>query len=435
MGGRNCMKILIVCHGFPPFNSPGAVRAGKTAKYLMQMGHQVKVISADNQVWMPNLPVEIEEVNIIRTAWFNVNKPIQLLLGGKKNIAAKGFESAKRLPRVIKTMGYFYKDLINFPDGQIGWYPFAMRAGKKLLKKWKPDFILGSAEPATSLLIARKLAKTYGIPWVADLRDLWADHHNAIFYRSAVRRWVDQKIEKWTLSTADGLVTVSEPLAGILRNKFTQPVAVVLNGYDLEDYPSRDVVGMSNIPVKIVYTGIVHPKKADPRPLFQALSLLGEDAKKIAVNFYGRNNESIKKIAIEYGIDGLVNCYNTVPYCDSLQYQINADILLLLIHNSKAGVGVFSAKFFEYMGARRPILLLGCMDGVAADIIKERGLGFAENDPYKIVDILRSCIANKEGGKVTETPFEAIHGFSRKEQTQELIKFLNEMKGKRGGEI
>ena len=46
--------------------------------------------------------------------------------------------------------------------------------------------------------------------WVAELRDLWTDHHyNPYpFWRS----WVEAHLERTVLQTAVGLVTVSEPL-------------------------------------------------------------------------------------------------------------------------------------------------------------------------------------------------------------------------------
>lgn len=42
---------------------------------------------------------------------------------------------------------------------------------------WKPDVILASAMPYTSLLVAAKLSRKYDIPFVAELRDLWVDNH------------------------------------------------------------------------------------------------------------------------------------------------------------------------------------------------------------------------------------------------------------------
>jgi len=419
------MKILIVSYYFPPFNAVGAIRIGKLAKYLSQAGHEIKILSADNQLWAPTLPVEIEESSISRTSWFDINKPIQLLLGGKKNIAAKGFERAGYFPKIITKMGYYYKNIVNFPDGQIGWYPFAVRKGKKLLDNWKPDFIFSSSSPPTSFLIARKLSQLYGIPWIADFRDLWVDNHNADLYQSTIRRLIDQKLEKWTLATASAFITVSEPLADILKSKFSKPVGIIPNGYDLDDYPLPDLTPNPNL--KIVYTGIIHPIKRDPAPLFEAISLLGEDGKNIQIDFYGRSNDIIKKAALQYGIGDRVNCHDTVPYTDSLKLQVNADVLLLLTYNSDKEKGVITSKFFEYLGAKRPILLVGCINGVAANIINERKAGYAENDPVKIAEFLKDCLATKKSGKENQLSTETIAGFSRQEQASALIKFLEKL--------
>ena len=43
------MRILFISFFFPPYNAIGCVRTGKTAKYLMRFGHDVRVISAREQ--------------------------------------------------------------------------------------------------------------------------------------------------------------------------------------------------------------------------------------------------------------------------------------------------------------------------------------------------------------------------------------------------
>ena len=49
---------------FPPSNAVGAVRTGKTAKYFVESGHEVKVISCANQTFVNSLPLEVSEKNI-----------------------------------------------------------------------------------------------------------------------------------------------------------------------------------------------------------------------------------------------------------------------------------------------------------------------------------------------------------------------------------
>ncbi len=420
------MNILIVSFYFPPFHAVGAIRVGKTAKYLTKMGHQVKIITADEPPLMSDLQVELDEKEIVRVPYYDVNAPVQWLLGGKRSVAIKGYERAGSLPKFIRVLGYWYKDLVNLPDGQIGWYPFAVQAGKKLLSEWKADVILASSPPLTSFLVARKLSQLYKVPWVADFRDLWADNYNADLYQSFLRRALDRKIEKYTVSSASALITVSQPLADTLKKKFMQPIGVITNGYDEVDYPSEQP-SLKTPKVRIVYTGTIYPTKKDPTPLFEALVLLGEEAKNVEVVFYGKNNKIIQELAERYHVEHLVQCYDTVRYKESLRQQINADLLLLLIFNSPAERGVMTAKFFEYLGSRKKILLIGCVDGVAATIIKMHHLGYAENEPKKIADILKKYIVEKKHDQLLRNSLTEVREFSREAQVEKLSKFLEKV--------
>lgn len=420
------MKILIISYFFPPFNAVGAIRAGKMAKYLRKMGHEVRVLTADNQLWPACLPVEIDNDVVFRTKWINVNAPIKFLLGGKKRIADYGYEEAKKMPGFLKKLGYLYRNIVNFPDGYVGWYPFAVPAGKKILNQWKPDFILSSSSPPTSFIVARKLSKIYGIPWVADLRDLWADNHNAELYYSRSRRYFDAILEKHILKSASALITVSDPLAKILEDKFDKPISVITNGFDLDDYPSKTETTNDSY-FNIIYTGTVYQKKEDFSPFFEALSLLGADLEKVRVNFYGRLSSQIKKIVNKYGVENNVFFHGVVSYSESLQLQVNADLLLLLIFDSKKEQGTLPVKFFEYLGARRPVLLVGCMDGVSANLIRERKLGLAENNPIKIVEFLKSCLNKKGDANADAFCAEAVSDFSRQRKSEELVSFLRKL--------
>jgi len=63
------LRILVISFMFPPYNRIGAVRNGKTVKHLTEMGHDIKVISANNQPCQKTLPLEIPDENVIYTNW------------------------------------------------------------------------------------------------------------------------------------------------------------------------------------------------------------------------------------------------------------------------------------------------------------------------------------------------------------------------------
>jgi len=64
-----------------------------------------------------------------------------------------------------------YYGLVNIPDLRIDWIKTAVPAGRRLIEEWRPDIIFASAPPFTGLVLAGRLSRTFGIPWVADFRD------------------------------------------------------------------------------------------------------------------------------------------------------------------------------------------------------------------------------------------------------------------------
>ncbi len=423
------MKILIVSYFFPPYNTIGAVRVGKLAKYLVRQGHEVKVLTAKDQPLPPHLPVEIDEGNVIRTSWFNVNWLPEKVLGGRERVAKEGFSVNSSLRTVLKQAGLLYKTLLNFPDGQIGWYLPALKAGKQLIRYWRPDVIYASASPYTSLLVASSLASKSGIPWIAELRDLWVDHHYYQYgpWRKLLESWLEREV----LSSAQGIVTVSEPLAQVLRSKYSQPVAVILNGFDPDDFRGLRRHDRDNDSLtRIVYTGTIYEGKRDPSPLFSALSALSKEVQsRIYIYFYGRYLEPVRELGRRYGIEHLVVTHPAVPYKRALELQAEADVLLLLLWNDPKEKGVYTGKLFEYIGAGRPILAVGPKDNVAAELINKYGFGMVVSSTDEAYEALKKIIHREPPFNQREFDQNTRMRFSREKRAIELIQFLESILG------
>lgn len=422
------MRILYLSYFFPPYNSIGAVRVGKTVQYLLQFGHDVRVVTAKDQPVPRTLPLDIPTDRIQYTGWFDVNRPAELAVGGRHRIATSGYTRWGTIQGTGKKLGLLYKSLLNVPDGKVGWIPFALAAASRCITPdWKPDVIYASGMPFSALVAAHLASARYGIPWVAELRDLFADDHYYIYPQW--RKIIDDRIERRVLSSASGLVTVSEPLEEVLKRKYDKPTAVVLNGFSPEDYPATDG-SLSREPLlRIVYTGILtglmYELKRDPTPLFEALRRLGGLARKIRVTFYGRDTEAVRKLAIQTGVEELVEAHGPISHQDALKAQSEADILLLLLWNTPEGKGVYTGKLFEYLGARRPILAICPAENVAAELIRSRGAGVVFDRPEPIADQLRVWVRQKEAaGMIPPLPQEATRGLTRREQTRHLEKFL-----------
>ena len=431
------MKILFVTYRFPPYNSSGAVRCGKMAKYLSELGHDVKILTCNNQPLPDSLQLEIPEENVIYSDWWNINAPVEYILGGRKKVAAKGLHAVANKStlksRIIKTLGQLYKNILHVPDAQIGWKNNAVKAGIQLVSNWKPDIIYASAMPITSFLVAKKISEKSNIPWVGELRDLWTD--SPYYTNPGWKKWYEEIWEKSLFSKAIGLTTITEHSVCQLQEKYNCPIELILNGYDPIDfqtserqslYPPNSFISEG---INILYAGMIYPGKRDPRPLLEAISILPENLKSLVkVHFYGPQLSNLMQQVEELSLHTNVELNSPIPYKDILNLQKMSDLLLLLMWNNPKEVGTFTGKFFEYIGARRPILCVGGDNSPPALIIKERALGFVSFNANEICNLLIKMINEKRtNGHIKKTPIEAGSGFTRKEQAIKLANFLEEI--------
>ncbi|GAA2743642.1 hypothetical protein GCM10009868_18210 [Terrabacter aerolatus] len=201
---------------------------------------------------------------------------------------------------------------------------------------------------------------------------------------------------------------------------------VVMNGYDSQDEVS--VVSPTHLPLRILYTGEIYEGKRDPRPLFEALSALNLGPKDVEIVFIGSTVAAVADSAQSCGVRHLVSTMPRVSRAEAARLQQESDVLLLLMWNDPREKGVYSGKIFEYVQARRPVLMLGYEFGVAAELIRERELGFVSNNPKELQEIVKSWMSVKlRNGRIPPNPLQSLTGLSRREQNEKLSNILKEV--------
>jgi hypothetical protein len=193
-----------------------------------------------------------------------------------------------------------------------------------------------------------------------------------------LRRMRERRLELRTLAAADALVTVSEPAAAELRALHgRKTVHSIPNGFDPAEVnnPPAKLTGKFTI----TYTGNLYPGKQSPEPLFGALRDLiskgGISANDIEVRFYGPEASWIDKKAECHGLMEIVKQFGTVPREIALNKQRESQLLLLLKWNDPKQAGSYSAKIFEYLAARRPVLAVGGFHDVVDQLLHETRAG------------------------------------------------------------
>ncbi|WP_262012239.1 glycosyltransferase [Micromonospora sp. Mcm103] len=426
-------RLLIVSYHFPPAETVGARRPAALAAYAARQGWDVRVLTAVGTD-QGAAPVPVPEDRLIRIA----PAPRLPRPGGSGRGSAAG-GPAPVSSRLGRTRAGARRLLVRagtellLPDPQLNWIRPPVREFDRFAAGWRPDVILVSGPPFSGFVVAATLARRFRVPWVADYRDLWSvgnDH----WVRTPLRRAVDERLERRVLRTVAACVTISEPLAETIRRTFGVRTHVVMNGIDRRPAPAAPAgVEVPSGTLTLAHTGYIYPGKRDPGPLLDAIALLGPDAAKVHMIFAGEDHGIVRAAAERAGVTDSVTLLGQVSPEKSWRIQADADALVLLMWNDPRDAGTMTGKIFDYLQARRPVLLLGFADGVAARLLRDRGAGVVANDPAAIAARLREWLAAKDRtGRVPAVPATALDGLFREDQ---LGRYLDILRGVTRGDV
>jgi glycosyltransferase involved in cell wall biosynthesis len=358
-------KVLVISFYYYQHDQIGSIRINGLIKYLPLFGWEPVILTIQPKNNFPTqgrvITTEYSEIDAFFLKLFGINQ-------NNPHYSQKNFLFNKKIYKFTKYILYIYKEIFYYPDAQIKWKYLAINESTNLLQKEHFDAIFSSAMPYTAHIIASTIKKTFNIPWIADFRDLWTQNH--IFKRTPIRKLIELKLEKRTLSKADAIITVSNPLAhnlSVLHKN--NPIYVIPNGFDIDQINPGIPLSLN---FSINYTGVLYQGRQDPEPLFKIIRyLINEnkiDPELIKINFFGRIEDWLFDDVKKYQLEKIVKIHGVISREDSIQKQREAQILLLLTWNDPNEKGVYTGKLFDYLAARRPILSIGYTDG---GVVKE----------------------------------------------------------------
>lgn len=385
-------RVLVISYFYPPFSSVGGTRVSKLTRYLPSFGWEPMVLTTAHDDRPADMPLEIPERLVYRVNQrFDVLRGPRALLGSKQ-VEGRRFTTSGSPSRLLWRMGMLYRNIVCFPDPQMGWYGPAVAEGTRLTLELRPDAILSSSLPNTAHVVASAVSRRTGIPWIAEFRDLWTDNHN--FRRIAPLCAVERILERTTLSRAAALVTVSEVWADTLRRRFGKPTYVVPNGFDPVDYPA--MAPPESGPFELIYTGMFYDGKQNPAPLVQAIAAMRRDGVITPETFHlrliGHYLSPVVGAAQAEGVEDFVHVGRPVSYRESLGVQRRATALLFFDWNDGREKGWYSAKIYEYLGARRPILSVGPHGTAVSALLDRTRAGLVGATAHEVRGILESWI-------------------------------------------
>ena len=324
------------------------------------------------------------------------------------------------------------KYLLTYPDLLKGWIPFALAAVDKIARQ-NLDIaaIVSTSPPISCHLIGRQAKSMLSCPWIADFRDLWSQNLGTT---NRNLNFLQVRLEKRTLRQADVLVTVSDPWASRLQERYpSKKVCTITNGFDPDDFCSPSPPLASDF--SITYTGQLYDGQRDPTILFEVLrDLLKEEAIRacdLRVHFYGRPEPWLAALIKTYGLHHVVEMHGQTARKEVLEQQRKSQILLILPWSDPRETGHHSAKLFEYFAAARPVLAVGGSRGVLTQALEETHAGVHALSKGQVREFLLNAYAEyKRDGRVSYLGDKhAIEQYSHPEMARRFAQLLDSVDG------
>lgn len=441
-------RMLLCAYYFPPIGSPQSFRWLQFVKYLSQHGWKVDILTIEASPFAgqydPALAAQIPaEVTVFRTSpgllkpWvdrFTGQNAFRSLANCSPHDEVHGAKK-KIMPRAyMKSLaGHLYKLLVRYvmiPGEAVEWLPFALWRGKELVRSMDYDVIVSSGYPFVSHLVAFMLKHWSSKPWAADYGDPWSFNP----FASNLPKWrqrLERKLESLLLQSVDRvIVTTVETKMGYIHHfpEFqADRVTVVTYGYDREQF---DRIATSVQPMfRVVYTGVFYERLREPFAFLDAVKDL--PSADVEIKVAGPVHPALRKYIEEREL-GVISFLGHIPHQEALRLQKNAALLMLMGNESQFQL---PSKFFEYLGARRPILAIkGCDTDIAARLVSHLNRGFVvDNNPQEIARAVRQAYSLwKQGRLDNEFCLEELPEFTWESSGAKVHDLLMEVVGDNG---
>ncbi|WP_165942407.1 glycosyltransferase [Luteimonas terricola] len=373
------LRILLVAYEFPPSPSPQSLRWAYLSGRLAELGHEVHVMAPDIGGSGRGLPELGPGVRVHRLA----PGPVRGLLarlerrrplgqdsgeGSAGSAPDAGIDDAEDAfahagpvePPRLNWKGQLLKRFqdgvswLLFPDLRGEWARPALRALPGIVDLVRPDVVVTSHEPATTLQLGLA-AKAGGACWVADLGD-------PVLAAYTPRRWRRRAagLERRVLREADHVMVTTAGTRDLLRQRHggEVPITVVSQGFDdLSAAPPQQGAPSGGVsPFELVYSGSFYAFR-DPRALIEGV--LQVDGVRLNI---ASGNVPDWLPALSAGQPGRLRLLGRVPHRRLLELQRRAGVLVNIANADPAQI---PGKVYEYFGACRPVLHLQAEQGDA----------------------------------------------------------------------
>ncbi len=394
--GGHAGKLLVVANPYPPMASAGTTRVVRFLRYLPRHSWQSTVLAAR----AAGPAVEPPGVPVVRAPSAHSQ---QLLGGGRRSTRLNAW--------------------ISVPDPYFTWVGPAVLKGRELLRGESFDVIFSSSPRPSVNLVAAMLARSSGLPWLADFRDPWATYMFRT-YPTTLHRAAHLRLEAWALQRAAAVTAVNRPIIDDLVARhpwLAGHVHVLPNGFDSAE--TADPVSLGD-GFWLVHTGRLYGREQQVSALLTALTAMPADVKML---FVGVDESRIRPAAERLGLGDRVRVKALVSHELALGYQRAADGLLLVNgHRPEA----LSSKVFEYLQSGRPVFAVSPAVSAARALFEEVGGGTCVLPDEPMAEPLAAFVAAARAGLAPHADQAALQRYEVGGLTAQLAELLDGLAGR-----
>ena len=353
-------NILFLTYYLPPIRSVGVRRNYLVMQHLVPHFDHLFAITTTNRHRLPieNQSLVFVEVHEALTldyrtisTWFKKKREHVHFSEGSKTSGLGQF--------LVKLNRSFPFTLL-WGEGGLVYIIHSLFIAIRLIRKNGISHIYSSLLPYSDHAVAHLLKIFYPkLIWIADFRDLHVEPHYDIVFLPSFQHWCNRQI----LKRADLVTTVSEGLAKHLR-AYHSNVYVFQNGIAPLSINGQTPSSNISFPSKftICYTGSLFGEERNPSLLLHIIKDFISEGILNPTNFQfvyaGKDTKLWLDWFGRYDLTSFFESYGIVNLDEAKRLQRISHINLLLTSATPEWTGIMTGKFYEYLAACQPIIVL-----------------------------------------------------------------------------
>jgi glycosyltransferase involved in cell wall biosynthesis len=371
-------RLLVVSVAAPPKGAPESLQVSKYLKYLGN--HSIKI----------DLLTEAAGSETI--GWTTIESKYAGVLSRLCQVIQIPMTYNRYFSSLIRRMG-LSRFLV--PDDKL-FFTGVTKTVKKQLKV-KPDIIYSRSTPFSSAVIAMKLKKEYGVPWIMHLSDPWVI--SPLFKGHGPVKIIHKRLERECFRYADRITLTSQEQITQYKQRypeFGKKIVWFPNVYDDEDVVNKPRYHTNRI--SILHSGNFYGPGRSPIPILKAAQRIWETnpnvLKDISFLFTGHCEPEIDQLIKRYGSLGAKHL-GVLSLDETLRLQRKSQVLVVIDWQLDQEYAMFLlSKTVDYMAARKPILAITTPGSTLYNLVEGKyGRCFDHNNIEGIQEYLTKLIS------------------------------------------